>query len=234
MSKENDNLESLERELKELKKKKLEKEINKLEKELNIFSKKTFVQNESKSLKESTQKKKDYTLWIIFGVLFMAVLFVLGFGININSENIINTPPETQGSDNTIKNDESSISDDSNNSDDGKKIENELAIVLGLTINVDCQVMYKGGDKSTPPILKVSVKVNNSTSKPLKGMSVTVIPTTNDFRDYFKNDVISNPNFSKSVYYDINPINKDKVHTVYFYINSHKPGKAVGTCWGQA
>ena len=43
MNKDNDNLESLEQELKELQKKKLKKEIKKLEKELNIASKITPV-----------------------------------------------------------------------------------------------------------------------------------------------------------------------------------------------
>ena len=56
MNKDNDNLESLEQELKELQKKKLKKEIIKLEKELNIASKITPVQKKQNHRQPQKQR----------------------------------------------------------------------------------------------------------------------------------------------------------------------------------
>ena len=230
MSKDDDNLESLEQELKALKKKKLQKEINKLEKDLNISSK-TTVEKVSKALETPTQKEKviDEALWIVFGVLFIATLLAIVFQNNINLDSITNWTSDTQESNIAINNEESSTSDDS------REISNNLANVPGLKVDVSCQIMYKGRDESTPPILKVSVKVVNSTSKVAKSMSAFITPPTDNFRNYFEKDVVGiNSYLMKSVYYNIYPLNKDKVHTVFFYISSHSPGKAVSTCSGQA
>ena len=80
MNKDNDNLESLEQELKELQKKKLKKEIIKLEKELNIASKITPVQKKAKpqtTPKTKAQSKSDKALFVIFSLLLVAVLLFL-------------------------------------------------------------------------------------------------------------------------------------------------------------
>ena len=80
MNKDNDNLESLEQELKELQKKKLKKEIIKLEKELNIASKITPVQKKAKpqtTPKTKAQSKSDKAFFVIFSLLLVAVLLFL-------------------------------------------------------------------------------------------------------------------------------------------------------------
>ena len=80
MNKDNDNLESLEQELKELQKKKLKKEIIKLEKELNIASKNNSCPEKAKpqtTPKTKAQSKSDKALFVIFSLLLVAVLLFL-------------------------------------------------------------------------------------------------------------------------------------------------------------
>ena len=79
MNKKDDNLESLEQELKALKKKKLQKEIYKLEKELSIVPKTTPAQKKTKpqtTPKTNAQSKIDKILFVIFSLLVLVVLLV--------------------------------------------------------------------------------------------------------------------------------------------------------------
>ena len=73
MSSKDDNLESLEQELKELKKKKLKKQIRNLEKDLNLDSEQSVTNKEvtpTPTIKVNTQPKGDRTLLVVFSVLF--------------------------------------------------------------------------------------------------------------------------------------------------------------------
>ena len=83
MSSKDDNLESLEQELKELKKKKLEKQIRNLEKDLNLDLEQSVTNKEvthTPTIKVNTQPKSDRTLLVVFSVLFLAALAI--FTIN--------------------------------------------------------------------------------------------------------------------------------------------------------
>lgn len=89
MSSKDDNLESLEQELKELKKKKLEKQIRNLEKDLNLNSEQSITNNEvtpTPTVKVNTQPKGNRTLFVVFYVLFLAAIAI--FLINTGTVNL--------------------------------------------------------------------------------------------------------------------------------------------------
>ena len=89
MSSKDDNLESLEQELKELKKKKLEKQIRNLEKDLNLDSEQSITNNEvtpTPTVKVNTQPKGNRTLFVVFYVLFLAAIAI--FLINTETVNL--------------------------------------------------------------------------------------------------------------------------------------------------
>ena len=65
-------------------------------------------------------------------------------------------------------------------------------------------------------------------------MSLYIEPKTINFRDYFDGVVAEGLDYNRTIYLDINPAKKNERHKVSFYITSHSPGAAVGSCYAKA
>ena len=219
MNEEDKNIESLEEELKELKKKKLLKEIKELENNLGIKHKKS---NNKKISSTPVEIKKINNNFYYFAFAFGAILSI--YITQVGNFNLFNSIEDK------LENTSSQPQQAEVTSTTTTIQESDIAEIQGLKVDISCYTTYKGGDKSSDPILKVKISINNSTKVQLSKMSIFVSPTPSDFRDYFKNDNTTNRTFMKTVYYQIDNKNKDKEHFVYFYIGSMGLGKPVAKC----
>ena len=221
MSKERDNIESLERELQELRKKKKEnllKEISALEKELGVSS----VQAKSDIRKTKENKKNSSNLITLFTVLLISLV-----GLSVASYRY--PRPEL-----LVKAVEEKTTTAQQDAISGNFPSKNTTVTGNLDVTLTCTIMYKGGDKTTNPILKVQINSTNRTGRDLKSMSFYIEPKTINFKNYFDGTTVVGSEFNRTVYFDINPAKKYERHKVSFYITSHSPGAAIATCYAKA
>ena len=221
MSKERDNIENLEQELEELRKKKKEnllKEISALEKELGVSS----VQAKSDIRKTKENKKNSSNLITLFTVLLISLV-----GLSVASYRY--PRPEL-----LIKAVEEKTTTAQQEAISGNFPSENTTVTGNLDVTLTCTIIYIGGDKTTNPVLKVEIYSKNRTGRDLKNMSIYIEPAIPKFRTYFYGTTVVGSVFDRTVYYDINPTNKNERHKVSFYIRSHSPEAAVGTCYAKA